>query len=216
MKLGKYTVPTGNRTPGCRVAVHYTTPAPRKLHTTWKTDTLTTKPTRPGLTYTLGDIIFVRSTFCSLFCGGRQNVYRRLIMNSRSVFWFLSMYSWKGDTISFTTFRIRYNKVQFCWYVYIVDILELWSTFCMSFSSRMILLVISWRPHHHTFPPHHHCFYVYRNLLDRWTDVVHWMSRCKILPERHRGDSDWLHGWDVFDRKSGCVYELPSRVPVSG
>ena len=27
-----YTVPTGNRTPGIRVAVHYTTAAPRKLH----------------------------------------------------------------------------------------------------------------------------------------------------------------------------------------
>ena len=33
MKLGKYTVPTGNRTPGRRVAVHYATAAPRKLHT---------------------------------------------------------------------------------------------------------------------------------------------------------------------------------------
>ena len=32
MKLGKYTVPTGNRTPGRRVAVHYATTAPRKLH----------------------------------------------------------------------------------------------------------------------------------------------------------------------------------------
>ena len=32
MKLGKYTVPTGNRTPGHRVAVHYATAAPCKLH----------------------------------------------------------------------------------------------------------------------------------------------------------------------------------------
>ena len=32
VKLGKYTVPTGNRTPGRRVAVHYDTAAPRKLH----------------------------------------------------------------------------------------------------------------------------------------------------------------------------------------
>ena len=31
VKLGKYTVPTGNRTLGRRVAVHYATPAPRKL-----------------------------------------------------------------------------------------------------------------------------------------------------------------------------------------
>ena len=30
-KLGKYIVPTGNRTPGCRVAVHYSTAAPRQL-----------------------------------------------------------------------------------------------------------------------------------------------------------------------------------------
>ena len=30
-KLGKYTVPTGNRTPGRRVAVHYSTAAPRQL-----------------------------------------------------------------------------------------------------------------------------------------------------------------------------------------
>ena len=30
-KLVKYTVPTGNRTPGHRMAVHYTTAAPRKL-----------------------------------------------------------------------------------------------------------------------------------------------------------------------------------------
>ena len=33
MKLGKYTVPTGNRTPGRRVVVHYATAAPRKLVT---------------------------------------------------------------------------------------------------------------------------------------------------------------------------------------
>ena len=32
VKLGKYTVPTGNRTSGSRVAVHYATAAPRKLH----------------------------------------------------------------------------------------------------------------------------------------------------------------------------------------
>ena len=32
MKLGKYTVPTGNRIPGRRMAVHYVTAAPRKLH----------------------------------------------------------------------------------------------------------------------------------------------------------------------------------------
>ena len=32
VKLGKYTVPIGNRTPGRRVAVHYATAAPRKLH----------------------------------------------------------------------------------------------------------------------------------------------------------------------------------------
>ena len=31
VKLGKYTVSTGNRTPGRRVAVHYATAAPRKL-----------------------------------------------------------------------------------------------------------------------------------------------------------------------------------------
>ena len=31
VKLGKYTIPTGNRTPGRRVAVHYATAAPRKL-----------------------------------------------------------------------------------------------------------------------------------------------------------------------------------------
>ena len=30
--LGKYTVPTGNRTPGRRVAVYYATSVPRKLH----------------------------------------------------------------------------------------------------------------------------------------------------------------------------------------
>ena len=33
MKLGKYTVPTGNRTLDGRVAVHYATTEPRKLHT---------------------------------------------------------------------------------------------------------------------------------------------------------------------------------------
>ena len=31
-KLGFITDPTGNRTPRLRVAVHYTTAAPRKLH----------------------------------------------------------------------------------------------------------------------------------------------------------------------------------------
>ena len=31
-KLSKYTVPSGNRTPGRRVAVHHATVAPRKLH----------------------------------------------------------------------------------------------------------------------------------------------------------------------------------------
>ena len=30
VKLGKYTIPTGNRSPGRRVAVHYATAAPRK------------------------------------------------------------------------------------------------------------------------------------------------------------------------------------------
>ena len=33
VKLGKYTVPTGDRTSDRRVAVHYATAAPRKLHT---------------------------------------------------------------------------------------------------------------------------------------------------------------------------------------
>ena len=33
VKLGKYTVPTGNQTSGCRTTVHYTTAAPRKLLT---------------------------------------------------------------------------------------------------------------------------------------------------------------------------------------
>ena len=32
VKLGFYTIPTGNRTPCCRMAVHYTTAAPRQLH----------------------------------------------------------------------------------------------------------------------------------------------------------------------------------------
>ena len=32
VQLGKYTVPTGNRTPGRRVAVNYATAAPRNLH----------------------------------------------------------------------------------------------------------------------------------------------------------------------------------------
>ena len=32
VKLGKYTFPTGNRTPGRCVAVHYATAAPRNLH----------------------------------------------------------------------------------------------------------------------------------------------------------------------------------------
>ena len=32
VKLGKYTVPIGNRTPGRRVAVHYATAAPRQLN----------------------------------------------------------------------------------------------------------------------------------------------------------------------------------------
>ena len=32
VKLGKYTVLTGNRTPGRRVAVHYATAAPSKLY----------------------------------------------------------------------------------------------------------------------------------------------------------------------------------------
>ena len=30
-KLGKYTVPIGNRTPRCRMAVHYYTTVPRQL-----------------------------------------------------------------------------------------------------------------------------------------------------------------------------------------
>ena len=34
VKLDKYTVPTGNRTPGRRMAVHYVTAEPRKLHLT--------------------------------------------------------------------------------------------------------------------------------------------------------------------------------------
>ena len=34
VKLGFYTVPTGNRTPDRRVAVQYTTAAPRQLHLT--------------------------------------------------------------------------------------------------------------------------------------------------------------------------------------
>ena len=33
VNLGFYTIPTGNRTPGRRWAVHYTTSAPRQLHT---------------------------------------------------------------------------------------------------------------------------------------------------------------------------------------
>ena len=33
VKLHKYTVPTGNWTPGCRTAVHYVTAALRKLTT---------------------------------------------------------------------------------------------------------------------------------------------------------------------------------------
>ena len=32
VKLGKYTVPTGNQTPGHCVVIHYATAAPRKLH----------------------------------------------------------------------------------------------------------------------------------------------------------------------------------------
>ena len=32
VKLDKYTVPTGNQTPGRRMAVHYVTAEPRKLH----------------------------------------------------------------------------------------------------------------------------------------------------------------------------------------
>ena len=35
VKLGIYTVPIGNRTPGRRVAVHYATAVPHKLHTQW-------------------------------------------------------------------------------------------------------------------------------------------------------------------------------------
>ena len=35
MKLGKYTVHTGNRTPGRRVTVHYATAASRKLRLMW-------------------------------------------------------------------------------------------------------------------------------------------------------------------------------------
>ena len=37
VKLGKNTVPTGNRTPGHRVAFHYATSAPRKLHSLFYT-----------------------------------------------------------------------------------------------------------------------------------------------------------------------------------
>ena len=36
VKLGKYTVLTGNRTPGRRVAVHYITVAPRQIHNPYK------------------------------------------------------------------------------------------------------------------------------------------------------------------------------------
>ena len=36
MKLGFYTVPAGDRTPGRRVAVHYTTTAPRQLPLKWE------------------------------------------------------------------------------------------------------------------------------------------------------------------------------------
>ena len=32
VKLGFYSVPTGNRTPGRHMAVHYTTAAPRQIH----------------------------------------------------------------------------------------------------------------------------------------------------------------------------------------
>ena len=43
MKLDKYTVPTGNRTPGRRMAVHYVTAEPRKppLVTACSSGTLT-------------------------------------------------------------------------------------------------------------------------------------------------------------------------------
>ena len=36
MKLDKYTIPTGNWTPGRRMAVHYVTAALRKLHAVTK------------------------------------------------------------------------------------------------------------------------------------------------------------------------------------
>ena len=36
VKLNKYTVPTRNRTPGRRMAVHYATAAPHKLLGYWK------------------------------------------------------------------------------------------------------------------------------------------------------------------------------------
>ena len=37
VKLGKYTIPTGNRTPGRRVTVHYITAAPLQLRSILKT-----------------------------------------------------------------------------------------------------------------------------------------------------------------------------------
>ena len=43
VKLGFYTVPTGNRTPGRRVAVHYTTAAPRQLHTLYNVVGISTR-----------------------------------------------------------------------------------------------------------------------------------------------------------------------------
>ena len=45
VKLGFDTVPTGNRTPGRRVAVHYTIAAPRELNTHTQTHTHTHTPT---------------------------------------------------------------------------------------------------------------------------------------------------------------------------
>ena len=48
VKLGFYTVPIRNRTPGRRVAVHYTTTAPRKLHTKLARDN---RMSRVGLLY---------------------------------------------------------------------------------------------------------------------------------------------------------------------
>ena len=78
VKLGFYTVPTGNRTPGRRVAVHYNTAAPRQLH----------HLRRCVVMFMLGYVIQILLFYC-IVCNThvRQETYERFL-NSHHLYRF--------------------------------------------------------------------------------------------------------------------------------